>query len=124
MNNVVEEDKNIDFKIISSREIEEIREPVALYIDINETNYHKANILGVSLYNEKIHYYIPADSLDNLSFIQGEVYTYDAKKNYVLLKKSQMSVLNVSMDVMIASYLLNYNKLNFLQLSLTIPYTF
>lgn len=109
MNNVVEEDKNIDFKIISSREIEEIREPVALYIDINETNYHKANILGVSLYNEKIHYYIPADSLDNLSFIQGEVYTYDAKKNYVLLKKSQMSVLNVSMDVMIASYLLNYN---------------
>ena len=109
LDNVVEEDKNIDFKIVSSREIEEIKEPVALYIDISETNYHKANILGVSLYNEKIHYYIPVDSLEDLSFIQGEVYTYDAKKNYVLLKKNQMSVLKVSMDVMIASYLLNYN---------------
>ena len=109
LDNVVEEDKNIDFKIVSSREIEEIKEPVALYIDISETNYHKANILGISLYNEKIHYYIPVDSLEDLSFIQGEVYTYDAKKNYVLLKKNQMSVLKVSMDVMIASYLLNYN---------------
>ena len=78
LDNVVEEDKNIDFKIVSSREIEEIKEPVALYIDISETNYHKANILGVSLYNEKIHYYIPVDSLEDLSFIQGEVYTYDA----------------------------------------------
>ena len=109
LDNVVEEDKNIDFKIVSSREIEEIKEPVALYIDISETNYHKANILGVSLYNEKIHYYIPFESLDSLSFIKGEVYTYDHKKNYVLFKRNQLDIPYSTMDVMIASYLLNYN---------------
>ena len=105
----ISENDSIDFQIVSSNEIEEIHEPVAIYIDTNETNYHKASILGIALYNQKIHYYIPFESLDSLSFIKGEVYTYDHKKNYVLFKRNQLDIPYSTMDVMIASYLLNYN---------------
>jgi DNA polymerase-1 len=101
--------KDIDYKVIDNVLDIVVNEDISLYVDIDDDNYHKANMLGIALYNDKISCYIPSDKLSDLSFIKGNIYTYDNKKNYVVFRKNNISVSNVSMDVMIAAYLLNYN---------------
>ena len=115
--------EKIDYKVVSSDEIEEIKEPVAIYIDMDGENYHKSNIVGIAIYNEKNHYYIPKEKLNSLSFMKGEVYTYDAKKNYCLSKRNNLTPPNTTMDVMIASYLLGYNvKEDIANVAITLGY--
>ena len=99
----------VDYQIAGRDELKKIDEPVAIYVDMDGENYHQSNLIGVSLYSEHFQYYIPRENLSDLSFLQGEVFTYDVKKNYCLLKKNGFSVPHMVMDVMIASYLLNYN---------------
>ena len=86
-----------------------ITEDVALYLDIDNDNYHKANILGIALYNSINSLYIPYENIGDLSYIKGNIYTYDWKKLYVTLRKNNMSIPKVDMDVMLACYLLNHN---------------
>lgn len=99
----------IKYDVISDTNSLDINDNIGVYVDIDNSNYHKASILGVSLYNNNISCYIPREYLDNFDFIKGSVYTYDNKKNYVVLKKNNLYIDNVVMDVMIAGYLLNYN---------------
>lgn len=87
----------------------EIDSKVALYLDIDNDNYHKGNIVGISLYNDKTKIYIPYEYMGDLSYIKAPIYTYDWKKLYVSFRKHGMNIPEVDMDVMIAAYLLNYN---------------
>ena len=82
---------------------------VAVYLDIDNDNYHKGNIIGMAIYNDDNSIYIPYEYMGDLSFIKGSIYTYDWKRLYVSLRKKNFNILNVDMDVMIACYLLNYN---------------
>ena len=82
---------------------------VSIYLDISEENYHRASILGMAIYDGNMGYYIKSDDLGDLSYLKGNVYTYDAKKVYVSFAKCSMVIPNFSFDVMIACYLLNYN---------------
>ena len=82
----------------------------SLYIEIDNDNYHEANILKVCLSDENRNYIIDKNML---SFViekikDKEIYTYDAKKHYVLLNKLGLDI-NFSFDLMIASYLLEEN---------------
>lgn len=97
------------FEIIKDVSNLTIDSDVSVYLDIDNDNYHRAKILGVSLYNDKFSGYIPYEYMGDFSYIGGRIYTYDWKKLYVSLLKNNMNIPNVYMDVMLACYLLNYN---------------
>ena len=97
------------FEIIKDVSNLTIDSDVSVYLDIDNDNYHRAKILGVSLYNDKFSGYIPYEYMGDFSYIRGRIYTYDWKKLYVSLLKNNMNIPNVYMDVMLACYLLNYN---------------
>ncbi len=82
----------------------------ALYIEIDNDNYHEANILKICLSDKEHNYLVSNDLLDEVIKVikDKEVYTYDAKKHYVLLNKLGLNI-NFSFDLMIASYLLEEN---------------
>ena len=97
------------FEIIKDVSNLTIDSDVSVYLDIDNDNYHRAKILGVSLYNDKFSGYIPYEYMGDFSYVGGRIYTYDWKKLYVSLLKNNMNIPNVYMDVMLACYLLNYN---------------
>lgn len=100
---------NIDVNIISDTSNLSITKDIALYLDLSCDNYHKAKIEGISIYNEDISLYILGDKVNNLDFIKSNIYTYDAKKLYVSFKKIGYTINNITSDIMIGAYLLNYN---------------
>ena len=103
------EEEKIDYEIIKDTSKLNFETPVAIFLNISEENYHKANIIGMSIYDGKKSYYISKDNLNDVSYLKNEVYTYDAKKNYVSFIRNNKIVPNMTFDVMIACYLLNYN---------------
>ena len=106
---VFKTEEKLDVKIITDTSNLNIMEDVAIYLDIDQENYHKGAIHGMAIYSTEHSIYIPSESLKDLSYIKGNISTYDHKKEYVSLKKMGITLSNVTMDVMIACYLLNYN---------------
>ena len=83
---------------------------VALWLELDQDNYHKANIVGVSVYDGKKCYYINGDNIDFSVFREANIYTYDAKKLKVtLLNRADDYDYKIVEDTMIMAYLLNYN---------------
>ena len=82
----------------------------AIYIELDDTNYHIANIIGVGIYNKDNAYYIDGKNLKTLDFIKGNTYTYDYKKDIVSLNKRGIKLNNVTFDTAIATYLLEYKE--------------
>ena len=80
----------------------------AVYIEVDNPNYHLGNIIGVGIYNKDNAYYIDGKDLKTLDFIKGNIYTYDYKKDIVSLNKRGIKINNVTFDTMIATYLLEY----------------
>ena len=102
---------NHEFKTIKDMNEVSITKPCAGYLEILGINYHTAPILGLAIYNDEDSFYIPFEVLKQnpnkiLPFIY---YTYDYKKIYTALKWHSMNLENISFDMMIAAYLLDYN---------------
>lgn len=107
--NVVKNVSKIEVKIINDVNNLNIGDKCGLFVEVDNDNYHKANIIGISIYDGDNCLYIPYKYMGNLDYIKGAVYTYDVKKLYVLCKRFNLVIPNVVMDAMISSYLLNYN---------------
>ena len=106
-NKVVEEFK---YEIVADINSIDLTKPYSFYIEMLGYNYHKSKILGVSISNSEGNYYIPYDKLDKKLFDNNTTkYTYDLKKMIVLLNHEGITINNCDYDLMIASYLLNYN---------------
>lgn len=103
--------KNEDISYIDVKEKIVIKGPASYYLHLSESNYHKADIIGISIYDGKNGYYVDAkDILFIKDFLENNTkFTYDLKKNIVSLKKVGIDVKNTIIDVMIAAYLLEYN---------------
>ena len=102
-----------DIKFINVKSIEDLsnlENDVAVYIECDAENYHDANIVGIGVSDNKNNYFIPNSILEDVIsvFKDKNVYTFDQKKNYVLLKKEGLE-LSSCFDTMIAAYLLNIN---------------
>lgn len=87
-----------------------LEEKVAYYIEVDNSNYHIANILGMSITDSKNTYYVKPEYIkEALSFLEGKtLYTFDQKKNIVALHKIGLKAPTVEYDLMLSSYLLNY----------------
>ena len=118
LDDVIEEDKkeeehsSIDnFKIITDINEVKINEETAIWLDTTIGNYHDAELLGISLYNNNLAYYIPFDILkNNYNVLNTEfnLFTYDYKKLIVIFNKYGIKVPKIVFDTMISAYLLNY----------------
>ena len=106
---LVSKNEGIKVDIVTDVSALKIEDRVSVYLDIDNDNYHRGNILGVALYNDKVSVYIPYEYMGDFSYVDGSIYTYDWKKLYVSFRKHGLKIPDVYMDVMIASYLLNYN---------------
>ena len=101
----------IEPKKISSVDEIKLTKDTAIYIEILGSNYHKDEIIGLSLYNDSEYYYVPKELVkDSINkWIKYVKYTYDLKKLYVLLRYLGYELNSIEFDVMIAGYLLDYN---------------
>ena len=104
-------EEKLEYKIIENVNDLKLKEKVSVYLEISETNYHNADIYGMSLYDGENAYYVPFEVLkENKNILDGkEIYTYDLKKMIVSLNKYDIDIKNCTFDVMIAGYILNYN---------------
>ncbi len=100
-----------DIKIINSIDEINIKDDIAVYLELDNLNYHTSNILGMAVYNNDFNAFIPLSVLkENPSFLtKNNKYTYDLKKVIVALNNIGVNTSNYNFDTMIAAYLLNYN---------------
>ena len=104
-------EEKLEYKIIENIDDLKLKEKVSAYLEISETNYHNADIYGMSLYDGENAYYVPFEVLkENKNILDGkEIYTYDLKKMIVSLNKYDIDIKNCTFDAMIAGYILIYN---------------
>ena len=112
---ITKENNNEEIKVNIINSLEEINnisitKPLGIYLELDNSNYHHANIIGMSLYNEEVSAYIPYEVLKQKpNFLtSGIKYTYDYKKILVSFNKYNLDIKDITFDTMIASYLLNY----------------
>ncbi len=94
-----------EFNIIDINNIKDLKleDKIALYLEVDDINYHKGNILGLSITDQNNTYYIKNELIkDVIPLIKDkEILTYDLKK--VLIKLD--TDLNCHFDMMVAAYL-------------------
>ena len=101
-------EEDINITIIDDVSKIKIDKECAIYLELDGTNYHNSNIIGIGIYNKDVAYYIK--NITNLDFLNGvDVFTYDLKKLYVSLKYKNVKIPDIKNDLMIASSLLEYN---------------
>ena len=112
---ITKENNNKELKVNIINSLEEINnisitKPLGIYLELDSSNYHHANIIGMSLYNEEVSAYIPYEVLKQKpNFLtSGIKYTYDYKKILVSFNKYNLDIKDITFDTMIAGYLLNY----------------
>lgn len=109
-NNKEENSNNIENINYINKSKQEINDDIiSLYIDLDNNNYHNANILGFAIYNNSVSSYITYTKDTDLSFLNKKIYTYDYKRLYVSLKKNNLTIPTCLFDTMIGAYLVNYN---------------
>ena len=104
-------EKEIRFKNVSSvRDLDTLEDKISLYIECDRENYHDGDIVGIAVCDSKNNYFISNTILDDIIPVlcEKEIWTFDHKKNYCLLKREGY-VLDAKYDAMIAAYLLNMN---------------
>ncbi len=86
-----------------------IKNKKSIYIELDNTNYHIANLIGASIYDGNKAYYFDLPSLLlNKDLFNDSFVTFDLKKNIVFLNRYGINT-NSEFDTLIAAYLLNYN---------------
>ena len=101
-------EEDINITIIDDVSKIKIDKECAIYLELDGTNYHNSNIIGIGIYNKDVAYYIK--NITNLDFLNGlDIFTYDLKKLYVSLKYKNIKIPDIKNDLMIASALLEYN---------------
>ncbi|WP_202080745.1 DNA polymerase I [Caldalkalibacillus salinus] len=116
----VEEEEDLEeYDIITITEQEQdqldnaLVSPAALHVEIWDDQYHQAPIYGYAIRNEKGHFYLTPEVVNNPTFKawlenpDQEKWVYHAKRTQVALKWKNIDLQGVTFDPFLASYLLN-----------------
>ena len=107
--NLKKDDKEIKYTIIKDLNELNIDSDVSVNLDLDDDNYHLANIVGLSIYNNQTSIYIKGEDLTNTDFLKEvNIYTYNYKKLYSVFKRKKLHIPVCKFDTMLAGYLLNY----------------
>lgn len=109
--------KKLDKKEEPKKElVYEIKQNITLnddfaYYILTKGNYHDQNVIGLAIYNNYTSCYIEGENIKQLDIFNNDniKYTYDLKKNITLFKYLDIPFNNRNKDLMIETYLLNYN---------------
>ncbi len=106
----VSDNKEIDYIKVSNINDLVLDKIISLYIEIDNLNYHKGNIISMAISDKDHNYLIDKEIIRDviLSLKDKDVITYDEKKNIVILNKLGLEI-DAKYDLMLATYLLNYN---------------
>ena len=83
----------------------------SFYVETRGEVYSKSEILGIGFYDGKQGYFVKKEDIKKQKDLLTNAipkYTYDLKKNIVVLHSLGIEVKNVVFDTMIATYLLDY----------------
>lgn len=108
---IVKKESNTKINIVKDINEVKVNSPISVYLEIDDTNYHNADILGLGIYDGENGYFVDKELLlENKNFLNFfDKYTYDLKKNIVSLNKIGIKFEKCLFDTMLASYILNYN---------------
>ena len=111
----VKEEEKKEEEVSKKLEIKDIKEfsnkNFAFYLETRGSVYSKSEILGIGIYDGENGYFIPSTDIPlykDLFNNELEKFTYDFKKNIVVLNSLDVNFKNVVFDTMIATYLLDY----------------
>ena len=103
------ETKQVDYSVVKDINNIKLTSPAAIYLELDNDNYHNANIVGLSIFDNNNYIYIKGEDLTNTDFLKDiNIYTYNYKKVYSSFKRRNLYTPNCIMDTMLAGYLLNY----------------
>jgi len=102
--------KETKYTVIDNIDNLNINEDCAIYLELDNKNYHKANIVGMSVCTKDNLYYLTKEVIEKKpNFLENnKIYTYDIKRAVVALNKEGIKP-NFVFDTLIAGNLLNYN---------------
>lgn len=114
--------KKLDFIPDSNKESKEVELVIkemsefknknfSFYIEVRGNTYSKGSILGIGIYDGEYGYFIDKEKIalyKELFASDIEKYTYDLKKDIVVLNKLGININNCVFDTMIGCYLLDY----------------
>ena len=97
---------------LTIKDIKDFKEKeFSFYLETRGEVYSKSEILGIGIYDGECGYFISKDDISKYSNIFSsdvEKYTYDLKKNIVVLNNLNIKINKCSFDTMIGTYLLDY----------------
>ena len=99
---IIKEKKDIEDKL-------DITKPYGMFLETTQDNYHNCEILGLGIYNENTSMFILPNVLKEIDLSKLKIFTYDAKKMYVVLSKIGIELNYIEFDTMIAANLLELN---------------
>ncbi|MCI5745483.1 MAG: DNA polymerase I, partial [Erysipelotrichaceae bacterium] len=120
-----EEEKNFDVKlnIVDKISKDLLKENSMIYVDIDNDNYHYGNIRGIAIANDILVEYITIDFLyfdfDLIDYLANKDIkkdVFDSKQAYISLKKVGITLQNVGIDILLASYLLHADFKDYLEI--------
>ena len=108
--NIKFEQEKFDYEVVEDLSCINIDSDTSIYLGMDDTNYHNANLVGMGVYNENTSLFIPGELLkQNPSFLtKVTLYTYDYKKLLVVCSKYNIDISNIVFDTALAAYLLEY----------------
>ena len=107
-----EEEKKEEEKELIIKNISEFKEKeFAFYLETRGSIYSKSDILGIGIYDGENGYFISKEDILNYKELFNSSinkYTFDLKKNIVVLNSIGVEIKNVCFDTILATYLLDY----------------
>ena len=111
-NEVTKEEEKKEEKELIIKNISEFSEKeFAFYLETRGSIYSKSDILGIGIYDGENGYFISKDDILNYKeLFNSDInkYTFDLKKNIVVLNSVGVDIKNVTFDTILATYLLDY----------------
>lgn len=113
-NGELNELEDIEFEVVEEVTEALFSEQNAFYVEVLDSNYHYADILGFSVVNEKGHFFISTSKAIESPIFKAwaedagkKKSVYDAKRTEVALRHHGIHLKGVSFDLLMASYLAN-----------------
>ena len=111
-NEVTKEEEKKEEKELIIKNISEFSEKeFAFYLETRGSIYSKSDILGIGIYDGENGYFVSKDDILNYKdLFNSDInkYTFDLKKNIVVLNSIGVDIKNVTFDTILATYLLDY----------------